>query len=53
MLANKTKRLQSTLYIRLYREVKAKVDSGQTNGCWMETVVERGPALGLSVEKMA
>lgn len=52
MLANTAKRLQYALYSRLFKDVKAKIENGQTNGCWMETVVERGPSLGLDDDNM-
>ncbi|KAF9644779.1 cytochrome P450 [Thelephora ganbajun] len=45
-LANQTRRLE-TLYSKLCDELVANINAEKKNGCWMETVVERGPEMGL------
>ena len=52
-LANQTRHLEEMLYSKLYEGVIANVHAGKKNGCWMETVVERGPGVGLSEAQMA
>lgn len=52
-LANQTRRLEEALYSKLYEEVVADINSGKKTGCWMETVVERGPEMDLDGIQMA
>jgi len=51
-LANQIRHLEETLYSKLYEEVITNINAGK-NACWMETVVERGPGVGLSKTQMA
>lgn len=52
-LANQIKRLEETLFFKLYEGVIANINAGKKSGCWMETVVEHGPGVGLSTAQMA
>ena len=52
-LVNQTRRLEETLYSKLYEGVIANINAGKKNGCWMETVVRRGPEIGLGRTQMA
>lgn len=51
-LANKVRSLHQILYFDLLDEVQHRIDNGQTNGCWMETLIERAPVLGLDRQQM-
>lgn len=51
-LAKKVKGLHQELYFDLLDDVKHKIDNRMTNGCWMETIIERGPQLGLNRQQM-
>jgi len=52
-LANRIQRLEEALYFKLYEGVIANINAGKKNGCWMETIAERGPGVGLSTIQMA
>ena len=52
-LANRTRHLEETLYSKLHEGVVANINAGKKNGCWMETVIERGPGADLSKHQIA
>ena len=52
-LVVRTRCLQETLYSKLYEETMANIAAGKKNGCWMETVVERGSGMDLNETQMA
>ncbi|KAF9647627.1 cytochrome P450 [Thelephora ganbajun] len=45
-----TRRLQRKLYFDLLEQVEARMQKGSSNGCFMETVIEKGPGFGLDRE---
>ena len=45
-----TRSLQRGLYFGLLEQVEARLKKGQPNGCFMETVIEKGPGFGLDRE---
>jgi len=42
-----TRNLQRELYFGLLEQVEARVQKGLSNGCFMETVIEKGPGFKL------
>ena len=45
-----TRNLQRKLYYGLLEHVETKLQTGSSNGCFMETVIEKGPGFGLDRE---
>lgn len=45
-----TRSLQRKLYFGLLEQVEARLQKGSPNGCFMETVIEKGPGFGLDRE---
>lgn len=45
-----TRNLQRKLYFGLLGHVEARLQKGSPNGCFMETVIEKGPGFGLDRE---
>ena len=45
-----TRSLQRKLYFGLLEQVEARLQKGSSSGCFMETVIEKGPGFGLDRE---
>jgi len=45
-----TRNLQRQLYFGLLEQVEERLQKGSSNGCFMETVIEKGPGFGLDRE---
>jgi len=45
-----TRNLQRQLYFGLLEQVEARLQNGLSNGCFMETVIEKGPEFELDRE---
>ena len=45
-----TRTLQRKLYFGLLEQVEARLQDGSPNGCFMESVIEKGPGFGLDRE---
>jgi hypothetical protein len=45
-----TRSLQRKLYFGLLEHVETRLQKGSSNGCFMETVIEKAPGFGLDRE---